>query len=39
MFNPDGTVETILNRASHERTTLTAYFEANANNGELGVEA
>ena len=38
-FNPDDDVETILERASHERTTLTAYFEANANNGNLGVKA
>lgn len=38
-FDPNENIETILHRASHERTTLTAYFEANANAGKLGVEA
>ena len=38
-FNPNENIDTILARASHERTTLSAYFEANANSGELGVEA
>ena len=38
-FNPDDNIDTVLDRASHERTTLTAYFEANANNGRLGEKA
>jgi hypothetical protein len=38
-FNPDENIDTILHRASHEHTTLTAYFEANADEGPLGVEA
>jgi hypothetical protein len=38
-FNPDEDINTILARASRERTTLTAYFEANADSGSLGVEA
>ena len=38
-FNPDDNIDTILDRASHERTMLTAYFEANANNGRLGEKA
>jgi hypothetical protein len=38
-FDPNENIDTILARASHERTTLSAYFEANANSGELGVEA
>jgi len=38
-FDPNENIDTILARASHERTTLTAYFEANANSSELGVEA
>ena len=38
-FNPDESIDTILARASHERTTLTAFFEANAHHGDLGVEA
>jgi hypothetical protein len=38
-FNPDEDIDIVLARASHERTTLTAYFEANANHGDLGVEA
>jgi hypothetical protein len=38
-FNPDEDIDALLARASHERTTLTAYFEANANSGELGVQA
>ena len=32
-------MRTILERASHEHTTLTAYFEANAHLGDFGVEA
>ena len=38
-FNPDDNVDTILDRASHEHTTLTAYFDANANGGNLGEQA
>jgi len=38
-FDPNENIDTILARASHERMTLSAYFEANANSGELGVEA
>ena len=38
-FNPDENIDAILARASHERTTLTAYFEANAHPGDFGVEA
>jgi hypothetical protein len=38
-FDPNKNINTILAQASHEHTTLTAYFEANANPGELGVEA
>lgn len=38
-FNPNENIETILHRASRERTTLTAFFEANANTGKLGEEA
>ena len=38
-FNPDENLNTIMNRASRERTTLTAYFEANADTGEVGLEA
>jgi hypothetical protein len=38
-FDPDENIDAILARASHERTTLTAYFEANAHPGDFGVEA
>jgi hypothetical protein len=38
-FNPDEDIDAILARVSHERTTLTAYFEANANPGMLGIQA
>ena len=38
-FNPNEDIDTILSRASQERTTLTAYFEANANPGDIGIEA
>ena len=38
-FDPNENIDTILAQASHERTTLSAYFEANANSGELGAEA
>ena len=38
-FDPDENIDAILVRASHERTTLTAYFEVNAHPGDFGVEA
>jgi hypothetical protein len=38
-FDPNEDIDAILARASHERTTLTAYFEANADTGCLGIEA
>ena len=38
-FDPNEDVDIILASASHERTTLTAYFETNANSGSLGDEA
>ena len=39
IFNPNENIDTIFTRASHERTTLTAYFEANASSTDLGIEA
>ncbi|EAU86521.2 transcriptional factor B3 [Coprinopsis cinerea okayama7 len=38
-FDPDEDVRTVMERASQERTTLTAFFNANADDGELGVVA
>jgi hypothetical protein len=38
-FNPEEDFNTVLYRASHERTTLTAYFEANSDSGPIGIEA
>jgi hypothetical protein len=38
-FDPDADIHATLARASHQRTTLTAYFEANADSGRLGCEA
>jgi hypothetical protein len=38
-FNPDENIDVILARASHERMTLTSYFEANANPTDFGAEA
>ena len=38
-FDPEEDISSILSRASHERTTLTAYFEANTDSTELGTEA
>lgn len=38
-FNPDERVEDVMERGSRERTTLTAFFAANADQGRLGVEA
>ena len=38
-FDPNENIDTIIARASGERTTLTAYFEANANSGDIGIEA
>ena len=39
MFNPDDNIENVIQRGAQGKTTLTAYFEANANTGLLGVEA
>jgi len=39
IFDPDEDISTILAQASQERTSLTDYFDANANSGELGMEA
>ena len=39
VFNPDENIDTIFTRASHERTTLTAYFKANASSTDLGIKA
>ena len=39
VYDPEENIESILSRASHERTTLTAYFEANCDSGTLGTEA
>lgn len=38
-FNPNDDPEEVLQRAASERTCLTAFFEANADNGALGREA
>ena len=38
-FNPNEDIDAVLSRASQERMTLTAYFEANASLGDLGVQA
>ena len=38
-FNPEEDINIILDRASNENTTLTAYFKANADGGRLGEEA
>ena len=38
-FNPNDNIEDVVQRGTQQRTTLTAYFEANANNGPLGAEA
>ena len=38
-FDPNESIDTVLSRGSQERTTLTAYFEANAHPGALGDEA
>jgi hypothetical protein len=38
-FDPNENIHTTLARVSRERTTLTAFFEANANTGQLGIEA
>jgi hypothetical protein len=38
-FNPLDTIENVIERGAHVRTTLTAYFEANSDPGRLGIEA
>jgi hypothetical protein len=38
-FDPDENIEAVLSRASHERTTLTSYFKANAHSGDFGDQA
>jgi hypothetical protein len=38
-FNPNDNIENVIQRGAQGKTTLTAYFEANANTGSLGVEA
>lgn len=38
-FNPNENLETVMQRAATEQTTLTAFFAANADQGPLGVEA
>lgn len=39
MFNPNDNIENVVQRGAQQRTTLTAYFEANANTGPLRAEA
>lgn len=39
VFDPNEPVEVVLARAAQERTSLTAFFEANCDNGPLGEEA
>ena len=39
VYDPEENIESILSRASHEHTTLTAYFKANCDSGALGTEA
>ena len=38
-FNPNDDVATVLQQASTEKTSLTAFFEANSNLGALGMAA
>ena len=38
-FDPKEDISSILSRASHEYTTLTAYFKGNTDSTELGTEA
>ena len=38
-FNPNDDAATILERASAEKTSLTAFFEANSDSGPLGAAA
>ena len=38
-FDPDEDPQVLLQRAASERSTLTAYFEANRDMGELGALA
>ena len=39
VFNPEDSIQTVLDRAGAEKTTLTAFFAANADLGPLGQEA
>jgi hypothetical protein len=39
VFNPDEDPEAVLERATQEKTTLTAFFDANKDPGPLGEEA
>jgi hypothetical protein len=39
IFNPDEDADAVLERAAGERTSLTSFFEANADGGALGVLA
>lgn len=40
MFNPNiHDLNTVLERGAHQQTSLTAFFEANADPGPLGQEA
>lgn len=38
-YDPDEDIQTVMERAAVERTTLTGFFEANADLGPLGLEA
>jgi hypothetical protein len=38
-FNPNDNIEDVVQRGAQARTTLTAYFDANADVGRLGAEA
>lgn len=39
VFNPEDSLERVMDRASNEKTTLTAFFTANSDLGPLGTEA
>jgi hypothetical protein len=39
VYDPDEDINTIMQRASSEKTTLTSFFRANADSGVLGIEA
>lgn len=38
-FNPNDGIDVVLQRGANQRTSLTAFFEANADPGSLGEEA